>query len=216
LTLLLKSDYILGVWYVRKGDNMALSKGCLFGIVAFAVIAFVILLIGGYLMTAYNSMVKMDEAINGAWADVDNQLLRRNDLIPNYVNTVKGYAEHERELFTHIADARAKLAGATTIPDKINAANELGGFLGRLLMIVENYPQLKANENFMRLQDELAGTENRIAVARRRYNEQVKAYNAAIRKFPKNMLAGMFGFSMREYFEVPEEAKQVPEVNFGE
>jgi LemA protein len=129
---------------------------------------------------------------------------------------VKGYAEHERELFEHIADARAKLGGAASTKDKLNANNELNTLLGRLLVIVENYPQLKANENFLRLQDELAGTENRIAVARRRYNESVKAYNASIRKFPTNFIAGIFGFNQREYFEVPEEAKTVPEVNFGE
>lgn len=194
---------------------MALTKGCLFSLIALVIIAFFILLVGGYFMVTYNQLVKLDEGINGAWADVDNQLLRRNDLIPNLVETVKGYATHERELFEHIADARAKLAGAGTIPDKIKAANELSGFLSRLLMIVENYPQLKASENFIRLQDELAGTENRIAVARRRYNEVVKEYNRSIRSFPKNMIAGIFNFEQREYFEVPEEAKEVPEVDFG-
>ncbi|RKX17881.1 MAG: LemA family protein [Candidatus Zixiibacteriota bacterium] len=194
---------------------MALTRGCLFSLIALAIVAFFILLVGGYFMVTYNQLVKLDEGINGAWADVDNQLMRRNDLIPNLVETVKGYATHERELFEHIADARAKLAGAGTIPDKIKAANELSGFLGRLLMIVENYPQLKASENFIRLQDELAGTENRIAVARRRYNEIVKDYNRSIRSFPKNMIAGIFNFEPREYFEVPEEAKEVPEVDFG-
>lgn len=192
---------------------MALSKGYLFGIVGFAIVAFIVLLIGGYFMTAYNGLVKMDEGVNGAWADIDNQLQRRNDLIPNYVNTVKGYASHEKELFENIANARSRVGGGT-VPEKMQASNELSGFLGRLLMVVENYPQLKANQNFIRLQDELAGTENRIAVSRRRYNESVKAYNAAIRKFPKNFLASMFGFEKREYFEVPEEAKEVPEVNF--
>jgi LemA protein len=194
---------------------MALTKGCLISLIVLVIIAFFILLIGGYFMVTYNQLVKLDEGINGAWADVDNQLLRRNDLIPNLVETVKGYATHERELFEHIADARAKLAGAGTIPDKIKAANELSGFLSRLLMIVENYPQLKASENFIRLQDELAGTENRIAVARRRYNEVVKEYNRSIRSFPKNMVAGILKFEQREYFEVPEEAKEVPEVDFG-
>lgn len=192
---------------------MALSRGCLYGLIGFAIVAFIILLFGGYLMTAYNGLVKMDENINGAWADIDNQLLRRNDLIPNYVNTVKGYASHEKELFENIANARARI-GSGSVQDKMKASNELSGFLSRLLMVVENYPQLKANENFLRLQDELAGTENRIAVARRRYNELVKTYNAAIRAFPKNFLAGMFGFEKREYFEIPEEAKEVPTVNF--
>jgi LemA protein len=166
-------------------------------------------------MVSYNRLVKMNETINGAWAEVDNQLQRRNDLIPNLVETVKGYATHERELFENIANARARLAGAATIPDKINAANELGGFLSRLLAIVENYPQLKANENFLRLQDELAGTENRIAVARRRYNESVREYNRSIKSFPLNFIAGIFNFGQREYFEVPEEAKVVPEVDFS-
>lgn len=194
---------------------MALSKGCLYGLIIFAIVAFFVLLIGGTILVSYNGLVKKDEGINGAWADVENQLLRRNDLIPNLVETVKGYATHEKELFEHIADARAKLAGAGNIPDKINAANKLSGFLSRLLMVVENYPQLKANESFNRLMDELAGTENRIAVARRRYNEQVKNYNSSIRTFPTNMIAGMFNFGQREYFEVPEEAKVVPKVNFG-
>ena len=194
---------------------MTLSKGCLFGLIIFAVIAFFVLLVGGYFMVSYNSLVKMDEGINGAWADIDNQLLRRNDLIPNYVNTVKGYAEHEKELFENIANARARI-GSGTVPEKMKASNELSGFLSRLLMIVENYPQLKANESFLRLQDELSGTENRIANSRRRYNEQVKGYNSSIRVFPKNMIAGMFDFGQREYFEVPEEAKAVPEVKFGD
>jgi LemA protein len=192
---------------------MALSKGCLTGLVIFALLAFFVLLVGGYFMTAYNGLVKMDEQVSADQKEIDNQLQRRFDLIPNYVNTVKGYAAHETELFEHIADARARLGSGTT-SEKLQANTELGGFLGRLLMVVENYPELKANENFLRLQDELAGTENRIATARRRYNESVKTYNAAIRKFPTNFIAGMFGFEKREYFEVPEEAKTVPEVNF--
>ncbi|MCP4581690.1 MAG: LemA family protein [candidate division Zixibacteria bacterium] len=185
------------------------------GLVIFAIVAFFVLLVGGYFMVSYNSLVKKDEGIKGAWADIDNQLLRRNDLIPNYVNTVKGYAEHEKELFENIANARARIGGGT-VPEKMKASNELSGLLSRLLMVVENYPQLKANENFLRLQDELAGTENRIANARRRYNEQVKGYNSSIRGFPKNMIAGMFDFGPKEYFEVPEEAKAVPEVKFGD
>jgi LemA protein len=194
---------------------MALSKGCLFGLVIFAVIAFFVLLTGGYIWTSYNGLVKMDESINAAQKEIDNQLQRRYDLIPNYVNTVKGYASHEKELFEHIADARAKLAGNTSTREKLQANQELSGFLSRLLVIVENYPELKANENFLRLQDELAGTENRLANARRRYNEQVQQYNAAIRGFPKSMIAGAFGFEKRDYFEVPEEAKTVPQVDFG-
>ncbi len=162
----------------------------------------------------YNKMVEQDEAINQAWSEIDNQLQRRNDLIPNYVETVKGYAKHEQEVFVKIAEARSKLAGSGTRPEKMAASNELSSALSRLLMVVEKYPELKANTNFTRLQDELAGTENRIAVARKRYNEAVEAYNKEIRKFPGNMVAGMFDFDKREYFEAPEQVKQVPEVKF--
>ena len=195
---------------------MALSKGCLLSLIIVAIVAFFILLMGGYFWVSYNKLVKLDEAVNGAWADIDNQLLRRNDLIPNLVETVKGYASHEKELFEHIADARSKLAGAGSIPAKISASNELGGFLNRLMAIVENYPQLKANENFIRLQDELAGTENRIAVERRRYNDTVRAYNILTRQFPGNVIANMFGFEKAEFFEAPEAAKEAPKVDFSE
>ena len=162
----------------------------------------------------YNAMVTEQEAIDQAWSEVDNQLQRRNDLIPNYVETVKGYARHESEVFTRIAEARAKLAGAAQVEDKMKAANDLSGALARLLVIVEQYPELKANQNFIQLQDELAGTENRIAVARKRYNEAVQAYNTRIRKFPDLMIARLFGFEKRPYFEAPEEAKAVPAVKF--
>jgi len=194
---------------------MALSKGCLVTAAIVGAVAFLILLIGGSLMAAYNGMVKKNEAINGAWAEIDNQLLRRNDLIPNLVSTVEGYATHEKELFEHIADARARLAGANTIGEKMSASNELSGFLPRLLAIAESYPELKANENFMNLQTSLEGTENRINYARSKYNELVRAYNASIKTFPNNMLAGMFGFTEKSYFEVPDEAKEVPRVQFG-
>jgi LemA protein len=130
------------------------------------------------------------------------------------VETVKGYAAHEKELFENIANARTKLAGSATIPDKIGAANELSGFLGRLLAIAENYPLLKANENFLKLQDELAGTENRIAVSRTRYNQAVKDFNTAIRVFPSNIMAGFLGYTKKDFFEVPELAKEVPQVEF--
>jgi LemA protein len=194
---------------------MALSKGCLIGAIIVAAVAFIILLIGGSLMVTYNNLVKKNEAINGAWAEIESQLLRRNDLIPNLVSTVEGYATHEKELFEHIADARARLAGANTIPDKMAASNELSSFLPRLIAIAENYPQLKANENFLKLQDELAGTENRINYARSKYNDIVRDYNARIKSFPTNMIAGMFGFAAKSYFEVPKEAKEVPRVKFG-
>jgi LemA protein len=193
---------------------MALSKGALIGIGIVAVVILLVIIVAISFIVPYNSLTRKDVAVQQAWSEVNNQLQRRNDLIPNLVETVKGYATHERELFEHIADARAKLAGANNIPDKIQASNELSGFLSRLLMVVENYPQLKANENFMKLQDELAGTENRLAVARNRYNQTVGEYNTAIRVFPNNFLAGLFGFTSKQFFEVPESAKQVPQVKF--
>jgi LemA protein len=162
----------------------------------------------------YNSLVRLDEGIKGAWAQVENQLQRRYDLIPNYVETVKGYARHEKEVFLRVTEARAKVGGATSVKEKIGANNELSSALSRLLLVVERYPDLKANQNFIRLQDELAGTENRIAVERRRYNEAVKTYNIKIRSFPTNILAGMFDFTMAEFFKVAEIAKEVPKVKF--
>ncbi len=167
-----------------------------------------------YLKGTYNSLVTMDESVKGAWAQVENQLQRRYDLIPNYVETVKGYAAHEKELFIKVTEARSRVAGAKSIPDKIQANNSLAGALSRLLVVVERYPELKANANFIRLQDELAGTENRIAVERRRYNEVVKAYNIMIRRFPTNLFAGMFGFEKAAFFEVPKERQEAPKVKF--
>ena len=193
---------------------MALSKGALTAIIVIAVILFLILITIGAVAGSYNRLTRLQVSTDQAWAQVNNELQRRNDLIPNLVETVKGYATHERELFDHIADARAKLAGASNIPDKINASNELSGYLSRLLVVVENYPQLKANENFMSLQDELAGTENRLAVERMRYNKSVQDYNTAIRVFPANFIAGLFHFQTKEFFNVPESAKQVPVVKF--
>ena len=153
-------------------------------------------------------------SVKAAWAQVENQLQRRYDLIPNYVETVKGYAAHEKELFVKVTEARSRVAGAKSIPDKIQANNSLAGALSRLLVVVERYPDLKANTNFIRLQDELAGTENRIAVERRRYNETVKVYNIRIRRFPTNLLAGMFGFERAAFFEVPKERQEAPKVKF--
>lgn len=167
-----------------------------------------------YLKGAYNSLVRMDEGIKGAWAQVENQLQRRYDLIPNYVETVKGYARHEKEVFLKVTEARSKVAGAGAISEKIAANNELSSALVRLLVVVERYPDLKANANFIRLQDELAGTENRISVERRRFNEAVKAYNTKIRSFPTNFIAGMFGFEKATFFEVPKEKQEVPKVKF--
>ena len=168
------------------------------------------------LVGSYNRFVTLNESIKGAWAQVDNQLERRNDLIPNLVSTVKGYAAHEKEIFENVASARALLSGARSVGEKIKASQEMDGALSRLLAIAENYPQLKANENFIRLQDELAGTENRIAVERMRYNEIVLAYNVAIKTFPGNILASIFRFSEKDvYFKPEEKAKEVPKVDFG-
>jgi LemA protein len=162
----------------------------------------------------YNSLVRLDEGIKGAWAQVENQLQRRYDLIPNYVETVKGYARFEKDVLLKVTEARARVGGAGSVKEKIDANNELSSALSRLLVVVERYPDLKANQNFIRLQDELAGTENRIAVERRRYNEAVRAYNVKIRSFPTNILAGMFGFSRAEFFEAPAEAREAPKVKF--
>jgi LemA protein len=179
-----------------------------------AIVVLVILIPYSYLKGTYNSLVTLDEGVKAAWAQVENQLQRRYDLIPNLVETVKGYAAHEKEVFLKVTEARAKVGGATTVSDKIAANNGLSAALSRLLLVVERYPDLKANTNFIRLQDELAGTENRIAVERRRYNETVKVYNIKIRRFPTNLLAGMFGFEKAAFFEVPKERQEAPKVKF--
>src|SRR5438132_12446529 len=162
---------------------------------------------------SYNKFVGQEEAIKAQWAQVENQLQRRNDLIPNLVETVKGYAQHEESVFKDVADARTQLLSAKSPEEKIGAANRETSALGRLLAIAENYPQLKANEQFNRLMDELAGTENRLAVERQRYNEAVQQYNTARRQFPGNLTAKMFGFKDYPFFEAPAEAKQVPQVH---
>jgi len=164
---------------------------------------------------SYNTFVGQEEAIKAQWAQVENQLQRRNDLIPNLVETVKGYAQHEQGVFKDIADARSQLLSAKSPEEKIDAANRETGALGRLLAIAENYPQLKANEQFNRLMDELAGTENRLAVERMRYNEKVQEYDTARRRFPANLTAKVFGFKEHPYFQAPPDAKTVPKVNFG-
>src|SRR5216110_342383 len=159
---------------------------------------------------SYNRFVNQEEAIKAQWAQVENQLQRRNDLIANLVETVKGYAQHEEGVFKEIADARSRLLAAKSPEETIQAANQQTAALGRLLAIVENYPQLRANEQFNRLMDELAGTENRIAVARGRYNERIQEYNTSRRQFPANVTAKLFGFKEYPYFQAPPEAKQVP------
>ena len=165
---------------------------------------------------SYNTFVTQEEGIKAQWAEIQNQLQRRNDLIPNLVNTVEGVTQQERDVFGQIAESRAALGRAQTPADTIEAANQQSAALSRLLVIVENYPQLRSNESFNRLMDELAGTENRLAVARRRYNEQVQAYNTQRRRFPSNITAGVFGFNENfPLFDAPPEAEQRPTVDFS-
>jgi LemA protein len=186
---------------------------------AVILILVVLLILAFVLGSAYigrrNQMAIKREAVNAAWAQVDVVLQRRADLIPNLVETVKGYAVQEQTVFGDIAAARAALVGAKTPADKIAANGQLDSALSRLLVIVENYPQLKSNENFMRLQDELAGTENRIAVERRRYNDAVQDYNTYISLFPNSLVASFAGFTRNDaYFKTEEGARQAPKVNF--
>ncbi len=179
------------------------------------VLGFVAALFGGTYVNRRNEMVRKSETINAAWAQVDVVLQRRADLIPNLVETVKGYAAQEQTVFGAVANARAALLGARTPADRIAANAQLDGALGRLLALVENYPQLKSNENFLQLQDELAGTENRIAVERRRYNEALRDYNTYIGLFPNNVFSRWAGFQRNgHYFEAPAPARQVPKVEF--
>jgi LemA protein len=192
----------------RKGDMKTLKR-----------LLVVVALTGVAVATSgcsYNRFVSQEEAIKAQWAQVENQLQRRNDLIPNLVEATKGFAQQERDVFQSIADSRAKLAGATTPDQKMAAANEQTSALSRLLVVVENYPTLKSDATFARLMDELAGTENRIAVERMRYNEQVQAYKTSRRQFPANITAGIFGFKDDyKLFEAPPEAKIAPKVDFS-
>lgn len=167
------------------------------------------------IMSGYNGLVTMEENVNGKWSQIDNQLMRRSDLIPNLVATVKGYATHEQEVFTQVSEARAKLAGAGTPEATAEAYEQERSALGRLLAISEAYPQLKADANFRQLQDELAGTENRIATARMDYNNAVQTYNTKIKRFPTMIYARILGFDARGYFEIPEAARENPQVDFS-
>lgn len=181
------------------------------------IIIVVLLIIGIFIFSifgSYNSLVAMDESIDSQWATVESKLQRRYDLIPNLVESVKGSMAQEKEVFTAIADARSRLAGAGNTQERVEASNQLEGALSRLLVVVENYPELKSNQNVTALMDELAGTENRISIERDRYNEVVREYNQAIRRFPKNILASIFGFEKRPYFEAAQGAETAPEVNF--
>lgn len=173
------------------------------------------LLFGGQLIGLRNELVTQKNQIDGMWSEVDNQLQRRADLIPNLVNTVKGYAAHEKEVLSNIANARAALLNARNPQEKIAANGQLDSAIGRLLVVVENYPQLRANENFLNLQDELAGTENRIAVARQRYNEAITTYNTTIDRFPNNIAAGIFGLQRNDaYFKADPATRVAPKVQF--
>jgi LemA protein len=186
------------------------------GIIVLIVLALVV----GFIFMQYvgvrNTLVTKDQAVKAAWSQVDIVLQRRADLIPNLVETVKGFAQQEQTVFGDIARARSALLSAGTPAEKIAANQQLDGAIGRLLVIVENYPQLKSNENFLRLQDELAGTENRIAVERKRYNDALQDYNTYLLKFPNNLIAGFAGFKPNEaYFQASEASRQVPKVNFN-
>ena len=179
----------------------------------FIVLGIVFFLVFGYVYY-YNSFITLEEEINGKWAEIENNLQRRADLIPNLVATVKGYASHEEAILTEIAQARSRLLGAQGVADKVQASAAMESALGRLLAIAEAYPELKADQRFAALQDELAGTENRLSVARLRYNEAVKAYNARIRRLPARIVAGMMGLEAKEYFQIEEAAREVPKVEF--
>ncbi|NQT25837.1 LemA family protein [candidate division KSB1 bacterium] len=195
--------------------------GCLVALVLFVIFA---LSMFGFVKNTYNGMVTLDEDVNQTWAQVQNVYQRRFDLIPNLVETVKGYAKHEQETFQAVTEARSKVGGVTQLraedltPENLakfqQAQAGLSGAMQRLMVVMERYPDLKANQNFIRLQDELAGTENRIAVERKRFNEAVQRYNRTIRQFPQNILAGIFGFVQKPYFEADQQAQTAPKVEF--
>ncbi len=192
-----------------------MKRGTLIAVGIIAALAVLILAVVGYVQGTYNDIVRKDETVKASWAQVETVLQRRLDLIPNLVETVRGYQIHEQEVLIQVTEARAKVAGAGAISDQIEANNELSSALSRLLVVVENYPNLKANENFMALQDELAGTENRISQERRRYNESVRDYNVRVRSFPANIIAGIFHFQAAAPFEAAPEASTAPKVDFG-
>ena len=184
-------------------------------LVTLAVVAVLLVGVGGCLVGNYNRLVTSKESVNQKWAQVDNQLKRRNDLIANLVEAVKGTAIQEQEVFGAIADARAKMSGARTPQEGVQAGQAMDSALGRLLVVVENYPQLKSNEAFMGLMDELSGTENRLATERMRYNEEVQNYNVLVKRFPTSLFATVFNFPPAEYYPVPEKEKTAPKVDFN-
>ena len=183
------------------------------GTLVLIIIAIIVVLIGANFISRYNRLVELDETVEARWAQVENQLQRRADLIPNLVETVKGYASHEQQVFADVADARSRLLAARTPEDQMEANASLDSALGRLLAISEAYPELKADTSFIRLQDELAGTENRIATERMRFNESVQTWNTTIRRFPMNIFASVMGMEARSFFEASPGAQQVPQVN---
>jgi LemA protein len=191
-----------------------MSRGLKITLIIVGIVLVLGFVLSRWFLGGYNSVVRMDENINGQWAQVENQLKRRYDLIPNLIETVKGYAAHEKELFQYIADARTKYFQAKGIGDKIAASNQLEGVLSRLLLLREAYPDLKANQSFLKLQDSLEGTENRIAVERKRYNDAVKTLNAYRRTFFGRFFAAWVGVEAAEYYEIPEAERAVPEVTF--
>jgi len=183
-------------------------------LVVLGVIALVVVIIGGWVINGYNRVVAMDENVKTAWAQVDNQLQRRYDLIPNLVETVKGYASHEKEVFEHLADARTKYFQAQDIKGKIEASGDLEQALSRLLVLQETYPQLKANETFLKMMDSLEGTENRLSVERKRYNDAVRTLNTYIRTVYGRFFANLAGVKQSEYYQIPEAEKAAPKVKF--
>jgi len=193
-----------------------MGKGLIALIVIVVILGLIVLIFGGQYVGVRNTLVQKNEAVKAAWSQVDIVMQRRADLIPNLVETVKGFAAQEQTVFGDIAKARSQLLAARTPEEKIAANGQLDGALGRLLAISENYPQLRSNENFLRLQDELAGTENRIAVERRRYNDALQDYNTYVQQFPNNLFAGWAGFRVNNaYFAASEGSREVPKVNFS-
>ena len=185
------------------------------GYMGIGIIIAVIVVLSIMLMSSYNGFVNSEENVDQSYAQIETQLQRRLDLIPNLVNTVKGYASHEKEVITQISDARARLAGANTPEEEATANTELTGALSRLLVVVENYPNLKADQQFTQLMDELSGTENRIAVARKDYNDEVALYNKKVKRFPGAFIASITGFDEKEYFNADPSAGETPKVDFG-
>ncbi|HBN86033.1 MAG TPA: LemA family protein [Clostridiales bacterium] len=184
------------------------------GFIALIVVVVLVVILVAQVIGVYNGTVELNEDVESKWSQVENNLQRRADLIPNLVATVKGYAKHEEDIFTDIADARSKLSGAGNMGELADANEELSGALSRLLVVVENYPQLKADKNFIQLMDNLESTENRISISRKDYNDAVQTFNTRVKKFPANIFASMFGFERHEYFEADEGSLNVPEVSF--